>query len=164
MSFFGIDVSTDLGRSQISRTRALRLRPAALPVWGLRLRHRARHNWKQLQRPGTWQGLRARQPKRFAHGCWDTFYMFASCGLVGNLRLTARIKCLLPFQRQPRCCRCRPPKPAVRDDCPWRSTPVGDLVLPLTCAVGKWQLESVGIGMALGAWGDLKGCMHGCTR
>ena len=38
------------------------------------------------------------------HGCcWETFYIFAYCGLVGNPHLTAKIFFLLPFQRQPRC-------------------------------------------------------------
>ena len=34
--------------------------------------------------------------------CWETFYIFAYCGLVGNFRLAANT-CffLLPFQRQP---------------------------------------------------------------
>ena len=38
------------------------------------------------------------------HGCcWETFYIFAFCGLVGNPHLTAKqIQFLLPFQRQPR--------------------------------------------------------------
>ena len=36
------------------------------------------------------------------HGCcWETFYIFAYCGLVGNPHLTAKFICLLPFQRQP---------------------------------------------------------------
>ena len=36
------------------------------------------------------------------HGCcWETFYIFAYCGLVGNPHLTARFFSLLPFQPQP---------------------------------------------------------------
>ena len=38
---------------------------------------------------------------RWIHGCWETFYIFAYCGLVGNLHLTAKTYFLLPFQRQP---------------------------------------------------------------
>ena len=36
------------------------------------------------------------------HGCWQTFYVFAYCGLVGNPHFTAEIYSLLPFQCQPR--------------------------------------------------------------
>ena len=38
---------------------------------------------------------------RHRHGCWDTFYICAYCGLVGNHHLTAEFYFLLPFQRQP---------------------------------------------------------------
>ena len=38
----------------------------------------------------------------FLDCCWETFYMFAYCGLVGNPHLTAKSsQLLLPFQRQP---------------------------------------------------------------
>ena len=40
-------------------------------------------------------------PPSSLHGCWETCYFFAYCGLVGNPHLTARISILLPFQRQP---------------------------------------------------------------
>ena len=33
--------------------------------------------------------------------CWDTFYIFAVCGLVGQSHLTAKIVFLPRFQRQP---------------------------------------------------------------
>ena len=37
-----------------------------------------------------------------SHGCcWETFYISAYCGLVGNSHLTAILFFLLPFQRQP---------------------------------------------------------------
>ena len=64
------------------------------------MRHGARSLWPRI-RGG---GKVLTEHYHPLHGyCWETFYIFAYRGLMGNPHLTA-IFCLLPFQRQPGLC------------------------------------------------------------
>ena len=60
--------------------------------------------WVKTRLLGTPTGtlVSGNMDQNLQHGCrWETFYIFAYCGLVGNPYLL-KFKVLLPFQRQPR--------------------------------------------------------------
>ena len=57
----------------------------------------------EMWQPGLKRSIKSGNPLIMLHGCcWETFYMFAYCGLVGSPHLTAEAYFCFPFQCQPR--------------------------------------------------------------